>query len=494
MSGTTATDTRPEIDLSPRKLLIDGTFIEAADGRVLDTVNPATGAVITTVARAGSLDVDRAVAAARAALSGPWRSFGPDKRQQVLLRLSELVVAHGEELAMLDVTDVGRTIAAARFLIADAAELLRWYASAARTVRGQTIENSRRGDLFTYTLKEPVGVVGAITPWNAPLTMAIWKIGPVLATGCTVVHKPAEQSPLSALRFAQLCLEAGVPAGVVNVVTGDAEAGAALAGHSDVDKVSFTGSVETGRRIVEASAGNLKRLTMELGGKSPNIIFPDADLSLAIPGAASAIFIGSGQVCAAGSRLFVHRSIFDEVLAGVAEAGQKMTIGDPVDPATQLGPLASREQLDRVLGYLASGVEEGGRIVSGGERLTRGALADGFYVPPTIFTEVNERMRIVREEIFGPVVVAVPFDTIDEVTLAANDTPFGLAAGVWTRDIGNVQKMTRGLRAGNVWVNTYGALDPAVPMGGFKLSGYGKDLGDEQINEYLATKAVAIRS
>jgi aldehyde dehydrogenase (NAD+) len=484
----------PFLEGGPKQLLIGGDRVDSISGDTFESVNPANGEVIANVARAGAADVDLAVKAARAALEGPWGSTGPADRQKILLRLAELIEHHAEELALIDVVNVGRLAGAARYLAYDAASLLRWYASAARGIRGETFETARPQDVFGYTLREPVGVVGAITPWNAPLTIAIWKLGPVLATGCTAVHKPAEQSPLSALRFAELCLEAGVPEGVINVVTGDGEAGAALAEHLDVDKVTFTGSIETGQKIIRASAGNIKRLTLELGGKSPNIVFADADLDAAVTGAARSIFIGSGQVCVAGSRLFVERAVYEEVVARVAEYGKGLVVGDPLAPGTDLGPVVSQGQLDRILSYVEIGREEGSELLSGGSRVTDGALAQGYYVSPTVFAGVDDSKRIAREEIFGPVVAATPFDDVSELTPRVNGTPYGLAAYVWTRDVGRAHRLARAVKAGNIGINTTMVLDQAMPMGGYKMSGYGHELGAKQLDDYLQTKSVHIKT
>ena len=472
------------------QMVIDGEFVQSADGDRFDTVNPATGEVLAVVPLGGSQDIDRAVAAARRALDGPWRDARPRDRQRIINRLAELVAENAEELVELDVLDAGGTVTRVRRRADDAVGLLDWYAAQARGIRGETIENSRPQPFFSYTRKEPVGVVGSITPWNAPLTIALWKLGPVLAAGCTMVHKPAEQSPLSAIRLAELCLEAGVPPGVVNVVTGGGEAGARLAAHLDVDKVSFTGSVETGQAIIRASAGNIKRLTMELGGKSPNVIFADADLDVALPAAANAVFGGSGQVCAAGTRLLVERPIFEQVVEVVTKLGAQMSVGDPRDPETDLGPLISAEQVDRVLGYVASGAAEGARLRSGGSRPTDAACAHGYFVSPTVFTDAEPGMRIFSEEIFGPVLVAVPFDAFDEAMSLANATRYGLAAGIWTSNMSVANRAAAAIRSGTVWINTYSQLDPAVPMGGYRMSGYGRELGHEQIDEYLQVKSV----
>ncbi len=475
-------------------LLIDGKLVPAASGKTFKTYNPSTGKVLAEVAEAGVEDINRAVAAARRAFDeGPWSKFKPFDRQAVLLKLADLVEKHFDELSMLDTLDMGGPIARTSAGRRRGVALLRYYAGLATATHGHTIDNSVDGNVFSYTLKEPVGVVAAINPWNGPLGLAIWKIAPVLATGCTMVLKPAEQAPLSPLRLGELCLEAGVPPGVVNVVTGFGEAGAALSEHPGVDKIAFTGSTEVGQHIVRASAGNMKRVSVELGGKSPNIVFADADLDEAVPGAAMAVFNNSGQICSAGTRLFVERSIHDEFVERVAAFARKLRVGDPLDPQTQLGPLVSDSQLERVTGYLASGKAEGARALSGGARITEGALAEGYFVAPTIFANVNDSMAIAREEIFGPVISAMPFDDIDEVIRRGNNTPYGLGSGVWTRDISNAQRVSRGLRTGTVWVNCYQAMDPAVPFGGYKMSGYGRESGTEHMEEYLQTKAVWLK-
>jgi aldehyde dehydrogenase (NAD+) len=373
--------------------------------------------------------------------------------------------------------------------------MLRYYAGMATSIHGETIENSLPGEIFSYTLKEPVGVVGAIIPWNGPLGATMWKIGPALATGCTVVLKPAEEAPLTSLRVGELAMEAGVPEGVVNVVPGYGEtAGAALAAHPDVDKVAFTGSHLTGQKIVQASAGNLKRVSLELGGKSPDIVFSDADLETAVPGAGMAVFANSGQICSAGTRLFVERRVYDEFVGRVADFGKGLRIGNGLDPQTQIGPLVSEQQLERVTTYLGIGKQEGAKALSGGERVTEGALAKGFFVPPTVFANVRDDMRIAQEEIFGPVISAIPFQDIDEIIERANATNFGLGSGVWTRDVSKAHRLAKGIRAGSVWVNCYQAMDPAVPFGGYKMSGYGRESGLQHVEEYLNVKAVWIKT
>lgn len=482
-------------DGKPKGLLIDGEFVPAISGRTFDTMNPSTGARLGALALAEAQDVDRAVAAARRAFEGPWRRFSPAERQTVLLRFADLVERHFEELALLDTLEMGRPLSSSRNLKTMVTRGLRHFAGQATAIHGETLGNSHPAKLFSYTVKEPVGVVGAIIPWNGPVFSVAWKVAPVLATGCTIVLKAAEEASLSALRMGELCLEAGVPPGVVNIVTGYGEgAGAALAAHLDVDKVTFTGSCETGQKIIHASAANIKRVTLELGGKSANIVFADADLDSAVSSAAMAVFANSGQICSAGSRLFVERSIHEEFTHRVAAYGAALRIGDSRDPQTQIGPLVSAKQLDRVTGYLALGPREGARVVSGGARLTDGALANGYFVPPTVFADVDDSMRIVQEEIFGPVICAIPFDTIDEVIGRANATTFGLAGGVWTRDITKAHTVANRIRAGSVWVNHYQAMDPAVPFGGYKMSGYGREGGSEHIEAYLNVKAVWIKT
>jgi aldehyde dehydrogenase (NAD+) len=478
----------------PKGLIIDGRSVPAQSGKTFATINPATGETLAQIAEGAEADIDVAVAAARRAFEeGPWSRFKPFDRQQVILALADLIDRHFEELALLDTLDMGaplsRTMAGRRRAVA----LLRYYAGLATSLRGDTIPNSAAGDVFSYTLKEPVGVVGAINPWNAPMGLAIWKLGPVLATGCTLVFKPAEQAPLTALRLAELALEAGLPPGVFNVVTGFAAAGAALSAHPGVDKIAFTGSTEVGQKIVRAAAGNLKRMSMELGGKSPNIVFADADLDKAVPGAAMAVFQNSGQICSAGTRLYVERPIYDEFVGKVAEFASELRVGDPLDPSTELGPVVSAEQLERVTSYLELGKVQGARALAGGARLSGAGLDRGYFVAPTVFADVKDEMRIAREEIFGPVLSALPFDSIDEVVKRANDTPYGLGAGVWSRNVSTVHTVAKSLRTGSVWANCYQVMDPAIPFGGYKSSGFGRESGVEHLHEYLQTKAVALK-
>ena len=489
------TTRHPYLDGKLKRMYIDGKWLEAASGKTFDSINPSTGEVLASVAEGDAEDIDRAVSAARRAFNGPWSKFKPFQRQALLLKLADLVEQHFDELAALDTLDMGAPISRTTGNKLRALGMLRYYAGQAVSIHGETIENSLPGEYVSFTLKEPIGVVGAIIPWNGPLTATIWKIGPALATGCTVVLKPAEEAPLTPLRLAELCAEAGIPPGVVNVVPGFGEtAGAALSSHPDVDKVAFTGSHLTGQKIVQASAGNLKRVSLELGGKSPDVVFADADLDAAVPGAGMAVFANSGQICSAGTRLFVEQKIYEEFTARVAAFSKTLRVGNSANPDTQIGPLVSAEQLDRVTGYLAIGRQEGARPLSGGARLTEGDMAKGYFVPPTVFADVKDDMRIAQEEIFGPVISAIPFSSIDEVVERANRTGFGLGSGVWTRDVTKAHQLARGIRAGSVWINCYQAMDPAVPFGGYKMSGYGRESGKQHVEEYLNVKSVWIKT
>jgi len=471
----------------PRKMFINGKWVEAASGKTFPSYNPATGEVMAQVAEGDREDINRAVKAARAAFeTGAWPNMSASQRGRLIWKLGDLIEEHLEEFAQLESLDNGKPLAVAR--VADvplAADLFHYMAGWATKVEGNTIPFSPK--YFAYTRREPVGVVGQIIPWNFPLLMAAWKLGPALATGCTVVLKPAEQTPLSALLLAELIAEAGFPDGVVNVVTGYGEtAGAALAAHPDVDKIAFTGSTEVGKLIVHAAAGNLKKVTLELGGKSPNIVFADADISSTIAGASSAIFFNQGQCCCAGSRLYIEQSMFDKVVSGVADEARKIKVGPGFDPDTSMGPLVSEEQLNRVCNYLESGFSEGAEAVVGGHK----RAGSGYFVEPTVMVKTNPSMKVVREEIFGPVVCAMPFTDIDKLIAEANQSEYGLAGAVWTRDISKAHSVAAKLRAGTVWINCYNVFDASLPFGGYKQSGWGREMGHEALELYTEVKTV----
>lgn len=474
----------------PKKLFINNEWVPAHEGGTIETLNPANGRVLTRVAQATSQDVDDAVTAARSAFNGEWGQMAPADRGELLWKLADKILEHADELAELETLDNGMSYRASRHgnlpLIA---KHIRYYAGWTTKIEGTTIPTSIP-NTFTYTLREPMGVVGLIIPWNFPLLMCAWKLAPALACGNTAILKPAEQTPLSALRLAELIAEVGFPAGTVNVLTGTGEsAGAPITAHNGIDKVAFTGSTAVGRKILAASAhSNLKRVSLELGGKSPNVIFADANIGQAIKGATWAVFSNTGQECIAGSRLFVQRPVFDQVVEGLAEQAGRIRVGDGFGKV-HLGPIISDDQLQQILGYIDDGKQNGAEMVTGGERLN-GEMSDGYFIKPTIFTHENDALDLVQEEIFGPVVAVTPFDEWEELVARANDTNYGLAAGVWTQDVSKAHRFAQAVQAGNVYVNRYGLFDPAVPFGGYKESGFGREMGKEAIELYTQTKTV----
>lgn len=476
----------------PLGLLIGGKQVPALSGKTFATVNPATGQEIAQLAEGGAADVDMAVAAARRAFDGGWSRWTPTQRQALLMRVAALIDERFDDLALLETLDMGAPLTRTRALREPIRQMILFFAAQALNIRGETLQNSLPLNIQSMTIRAPVGVVAGIIPWNGPLISQWWVLGGVLATGCTAVIKPAEDASLSVLRVVELLHEAGMPEGVVNVVTGHGHvAGEALARHPGVDRIAFTGSTATGRRIVEASTVGMKKLQLELGGKSPDIVFADADLDKAVPGAAMAVFTNSGQVCYAGTRLFVQRRIQDEFVARLTEFTRSIRIGNGLDPSVQLGPLISGRQLDRVMDYVQGAPAEGARLAIGGERLG-GDLAGGYFVAPTIFADVSNDMRIAREEIFGPVISVIPFDDADDALRMANDTEYGLGGAVWTRDVSTMYRMINGIRTGTLWVNCYGAVDPVVGFGGIKNSGYGAKGGSDHLDLYLYRKAVYV--
>lgn len=476
------------------KLFIGGKWVEGSSGEFIETRDPATGDVLGLVPRATQDDVNHAVAAARKAfVSAPWSGMLPAQRAALMNKLADLIEAHIDELAELETLDQGKPLFVGRWAeIPGAVGQLRYFAGAAQLIEGKTIPTSigyqpEGKRVFAYTRREPVGVVGAIVPWNSPLILTAMKLAPALAAGCTIVLKPAEDTSLTALRLGELFEQAGFPAGVLNIVTGyGPEAGAALAAHPDVNKIAFTGSTATGRAILDAAKGNLKKVSLELGGKSPSVIFDDADLEAAIPGAANAIFFNGGQVCVAGSRLYAHRKVYDRVVEGISQIAQGMKLGHGLDAATAVGPLVNPAQAAKVANYVAASRDDGAHILTGGERLGDA----GSFVSPSVIANVRADMPIVREEVFGPVLVCTPFDEDDELLAMANDSHYGLAAGIWTESLSRAHRFAEDLHTGTVWINSHLMFDPSLPIGGMKQSGWGRDSGFEALNNYLETKTV----
>ncbi len=478
--------------LKSQKLFINGKYEDAASGKTIPVMNPATGEQLTTVPDAGPEDVDRAVRAARSSFeNGTWRKMHASQREKILWRIGELIEKNKEELGLLESLNNGKTYREAlRGDIPPSWDIFYYYAGWVRKICGETIPVD--GSYLNYTLREPVGVVGMITAWNYPLLLAAWKVAPALATGCSMVVKPSEMTPLTTLKLAEYCVEAGVPPGVVNVVTGyGPSAGDALARHNDVDKIAFTGSIRTARSLLKASAeSNLKRLSLELGGKSPNIIFPDADLDRAQNAAFWGIYANKGEVCSAGSRLLVHEKIYDRFVNSLAERARKMKVGDPLDPASEMGAQISKTQFERIMSYVETGKREGATLLCGGERDTEGEKARGYYIKPTIFGDVKPQMRIAQEEIFGPVLAVLRFSDVEEAAAIANSTIYGLVSAVWTRDIQTAHRLAQEIRAGSVWINAYNCFDSASPFGGYKQSGFGREMGPHAIESYTQIKSV----
>ncbi|HZS98350.1 MAG TPA: aldehyde dehydrogenase family protein [Terriglobales bacterium] len=481
--------TATKAKITPGKLLIDGQWVNGS--KTFNTVNPATGEVLTQIVEASAADVDQAVAAARRAFDakdGAWRKMSASERGRLIWRLADLVERHIDELAELETLDNGKPIFESRNVdMPMVVDVLRYYAGWATKIHGETVHTFDTA--FTYTLREPVGVVGLIIPWNFPLLLASWKLGPALACGNTIVMKPAEQTPLTTLRLGELAVEAGFPAGVINIVSGGPDAGRAIVKHPGIDKIAFTGSTAVGKEIMRGAADTLKRVTLELGGKSPNIVFADADIDNAVKGAINGIFYGKGEVCNAGSRLFLESKVRDEFLDKLIVRAKRMVPGDPLDPKTRMGAIVSQAQMQIVLGYIDAGKSEGAKLLAGGNRVS---VNDdkGFFIEPTVFGDVSNDMKIAQEEIFGPVLATLQFDDIDEVVEMANRNQYGLAAAVWTRDLKKAHQMSRMLRAGTVWINTYGLMDAALPFGGYKSSGFGRELGQAALEHYTEVKTV----